>query len=89
MFQDISQDHANKTVTIELHPHENITRASIHPCKHANVMKRIIDNMGEGGIEMRVDHYLLMFLKFMSAVLPTMDYGLKIFMVDYTSSVDA
>jgi ubiquitin-like-conjugating enzyme ATG3 len=34
------------------------------------------------GGEMRVDQYLLTFLKFMSAVLPTMDY-------DYTSSVDA
>ena len=46
MFQDISQDHAKvkftnkKTCTIEQHPHERITCASIHPCQHANVMKQ-------------------------------------------------
>ncbi|KAH6569279.1 hypothetical protein BASA50_008110 [Batrachochytrium salamandrivorans] len=80
VFEDISQDHAHKTVTIEAHPHENITLASIHPCKHANVMKRILDHMKETGDtpELRVDQYLMLFLKFMSAVLPTMDY-------DYTA----
>jgi len=33
IYQDISQDHANKTVTIEPHPHLNMSQASIHPCK--------------------------------------------------------
>ncbi|KAI8916113.1 autophagocytosis associated protein, partial [Gorgonomyces haynaldii] len=75
IFEDISQDHAKKTVTIEMHPHEPITMASIHPCKHANVMKRILDHMEEQeGKELRVDQYLMLFLKFMSAVLPTMEY---------------
>lgn len=75
IFQDISQDHAKKTVTIEQHPHESITLASIHPCKHANVMKKILDHMEESdGKALRVDQYLLLFLKFMSAVLPTMNY---------------
>ncbi|KAJ3294497.1 E2-like enzyme [Borealophlyctis nickersoniae] len=84
IFEDISQDHAKKTVTIEAHPHENVSMASIHPCKHANVMKRIIDHLVENGkaAELRVDQYLLIFLKFMSSVLPTMDY-------DYTTSMDA
>eukprot|EP00124_Ichthyophonus_hoferi_P004433 Ihof_evm1s487 gene=Ihof_evmTU1s487 len=53
MFEDFSQDHAKKTVTMEGHPHLSVTMASIHPCRHAHVMKRIIDNMtvekeGEG-----------------------------------------
>ncbi|KAL2916029.1 E2-like enzyme [Polyrhizophydium stewartii] len=84
VFQDISQDHAHKTVTIEMHPHEGLTLASIHPCKHANVMKRILDQMEESGEnkELRVDQYLMLFLKFMSAVLPTMEY-------DYTTSMEA
>ena len=82
IFQDISQDHAKKTVTIEVHPHEDVTLASIHPCRHANVMKRIIDHLDDAGSELRVDHYLLIFLKFLSSVLPTMEY-------DYTTSMDA
>ena len=49
IFEDISQDHANKTVTIERHPHLSVSQASIHPCKHSNVMKKILDNLGERG----------------------------------------
>ncbi|KAJ3207183.1 E2-like enzyme [Dinochytrium kinnereticum] len=84
VFEDISQDHAKKTVTIEAHPHENLSLASIHPCKHGNVMKRLIDQISESGKEneLRVDQYLLLFLKFMSSVLPTMEY-------DYTVSMDS
>ncbi|KAJ3379790.1 Arabinose-proton symporter (Arabinose transporter), partial [Entophlyctis sp. JEL0112] len=75
IFEDISQDHAKKTVTIETHPHEAISLASIHPCKHGNVMKKLLDHMvASGKEELRVDQYLLLFLKFMSSVLPTMEY---------------
>jgi ubiquitin-like-conjugating enzyme ATG3 len=64
----------------EKHPNEQITCASIHPCKHGNVMKRIIDHMVETETEeLRVDQYLMLFLKFMSAMLPTMEY-------DYTTA---
>ena len=81
MYQDISQDHVNKTVTIESHPNETLSMASIHPCKHANVMKKIIDQMeANGKVEiLRVDQYLMVFLKFIASILPTMDY-------DYTMS---
>jgi ubiquitin-like-conjugating enzyme ATG3 len=84
IFEDISQDHAKKTVTIETHPHEALSLASIHPCKHANVMKRLIDQISDSGKdqELRVDQYLLLFLKFMSSVLPTLEY-------DYTASMEA
>ncbi|KAJ1556295.1 E2-like enzyme, partial [Cladochytrium tenue] len=78
-------DHARKTVTIEAHPHENMHMASIHPCKHAQVMKRLLDQISESGgkdREVRVDQYLLLFLKFMSAVLPTMEY-------DYTMEMES
>lgn len=33
IMEDISGDHANKTVTIENHPHLPIPHLSIHPCK--------------------------------------------------------
>ncbi|RKO94938.1 hypothetical protein CAUPRSCDRAFT_10187 [Caulochytrium protostelioides] len=84
IFEDISQDHANKTVTIENHPHEHVTMASVHPCKHANVMKRILDRYAESGKadDLRVDQYLILFLKFMNSVLPTIEY-------DFTTSLEA
>ncbi|KAJ2460244.1 E2-like enzyme [Coemansia sp. RSA 2424] len=82
IFEDISEDHAKKTVTIETHPHLAVQQASIHPCKHAHVMKKIIERAVESGRrEIRVDQYLVIFLKFMSSVLPTIEY-------DYTMSSD-
>ncbi|KAI9321438.1 autophagocytosis associated protein [Dichotomocladium elegans] len=84
VFEDVAQDYVKKTVTIDQHPHLNMNLASIHPCKHADVMKKIIERMGDGvsagfaekdqepGI--RVDQYLIIFLKFMSSVVPTIDY---------------
>jgi len=78
IYQDISQDHANKTVTIEPHPHLNVSQASIHPCKHSNVMKKIIDHLVEYGNDLRVDQYLILFLKFVSAIIPTVNYDFTI-----------
>lgn len=53
IFQDISSDYAAKTVTIEPFPilSGNIQMASVHPCKHANVMKKVIDRVNAGLIE--------------------------------------
>lgn len=47
IMQDISAEHAHKTVTVELHPHLGLPHASIHPCKHASVMKKIVDQLTE------------------------------------------
>ncbi|CAG8478350.1 9190_t:CDS:2 [Ambispora gerdemannii] len=51
IFEDISQDYAKKTVTIETHPHLNMSLASIHPCRHAQVMKKIIEKMNEESVK--------------------------------------
>ena len=111
MFDDISSDYREKTVTIEsfdgLKPPVMMT--SVHPCKHAETMKRIFDGMGrrgrrlaeeweeveagkeggeggegsgeeegEGGL--RVDQYLVVFVKFLAGVVPgvEMDYTMGI-----------
>jgi len=78
VFEDISSDYVKKTVTIEAHPHLSMNLASIHPCKHADVMKKVIERMGESShdqdSDLRVDQYLIIFLKFMSSVMPTIDY---------------
>lgn len=81
IFQDISEDHAHKTVTIDTHPHMGIPCAYIHPCRHAAVMKKIIQRQIEAGRSPRVDQYLFLFLKFISAVIPTIEY-------DYTIEMD-
>lgn len=116
IFEDISRVHAHKTVTIESHPHLDMAMASIHPCKHAHVMQRIIEytesqlgqSRGDSSDDVadqltvkkerppsrergqspsfsprgvRVDQYLIIFLKFMSTVVPDIDY-------DHTMSLD-
>lgn len=36
MYEDVSQDHAKKTVTMESHPHlPGPPMASVHPCRYA------------------------------------------------------
>ncbi|CAG0880605.1 unnamed protein product [Cyprideis torosa] len=75
MYKDFSAEHAKKTITMEAFPHfVSPPMASIHPCKHAEVMKRILDQMAEGGKELGVHLYLIVFLKFMQAVIPTIEY---------------
>ncbi|XP_006638945.1 ubiquitin-like-conjugating enzyme ATG3 [Lepisosteus oculatus] len=75
MYEDISQDHVKKTVTTEYHPHlPPPAMCSVHPCRHAEVMKKIIETVAEGGGELGVHMYLLIFLKFVQAVIPTIEY---------------
>lgn len=81
MYADISQDHVNKTVTMEPHTHlPPPPMASIHPCRHAEVMKKILQTVQDGGGEVEVHQYLLIFLKFVQAVIPTIEY-------DYTRHI--
>ncbi|TMW67278.1 hypothetical protein Poli38472_012394 [Pythium oligandrum] len=79
MFEDIMQDYANRTVTMDPHPHRTgVIHASIHPCQHAAVMKRIVANLktpgAESATQLRSDQYLFLFLKFIQSVIPTIDY---------------
>ncbi|OJA09274.1 hypothetical protein AZE42_02020 [Rhizopogon vesiculosus] len=119
IFQDVSADHALKTVTIEGFPHSALQAASVHPCKHASVMKKVIERMNAGVVQeqlaarknsgkpqdkdkdgkkkwafgrkggkddnlkgagedeevegMRVDFYLVVFLKFIASIVPTIE----------------
>lgn len=76
MYEDFSADHANKTITMETHPHlpGGPPQASVHPCRHAQVMKKLIDQIVEGGNELGVHMYLIVFLKFVQAIIPTIEY---------------
>jgi len=84
VMEDISGDHALKTVTLEAHPHTSHgagLHVSIHPCKHAPVMHKICSELISAGREVRPDQYMFLFLKFISCVIPTIEY-------DHTISVD-
>jgi len=122
MFEDISPDYREKTVTIESFPclDAPLQMATVHPCRHAETMKRIFDGMQrrksrrnnddsdnaakaleqeggtgddweqvaaataeaeeaeEGGL--RVDQYLVVFVKFLAGVLPGVE-------LDYTMGI--
>ena len=84
VLEDISADHALKTVTLESHPHIADgagLHASLHPCQHASVMLKLCQELANSGRECRPDQYLFLFLKFISSVIPTIEY-------DYTISVE-
>lgn len=77
MLRDVSPDHAQKTVTLAEHPALGKAGGSwlwIHPCRHAQVMHKFIARIAAQGRAPRVDQYLLLFLKFLGAVLPTIQY---------------
>lgn len=80
MFQDISQDHAKKTVTIEAHPHLGYRCAFIHPCKHASIISKFISRCAEDGHSFGLDNYFCLLLKLLGAMIPAID-------VDYTEDV--
>jgi len=84
MYEDIMDEYANKTVTYEYHPHLGMNQLSIHPCKHADVMKHLIDVASDNGIKVEVHHAMFIFLKFISSVVPTMEYD---FTVDFEFGV--
>jgi ubiquitin-like-conjugating enzyme ATG3 len=45
-------------------------------------MKNIVENMREGGGEVRVESYMTVFLKFVSSIIPRINY-------DFTQGVEA
>ncbi|CAG9313731.1 unnamed protein product [Blepharisma stoltei] len=74
MFDDIMGDYAHKTVTIERHPCLGTDQVSIHPCNHAKMMKHFIDMLESNGSQAQVHHAIFVFLKFLSSVVPTIEY---------------
>lgn len=92
MLDDVMSDYANRTVTIDPHPHTSGPHASIHPCQHGAVMKTIVRNLtksAEEGVESgkppSIEMYLFIFLKFVSSIVPTITYD---FTMDVTASTE-
>ncbi len=54
ILEDVSEEHARKTITVDPFPHGSFTAASIHPCKHSLVMKKLVSIAAEGGKDFQV-----------------------------------
>lgn len=50
-------------------------------CRHSDIMKKLIQMVTEGGKDLGVHMYLIIFLKFVQSVIPTIDY-------DYTQNIN-
>ena len=74
LMDDISSEYINKTVTYEYHPHLPILLVSLHPCRHGEVMKKLIKQYRDNNKSVSIDHYMFIFLKFISSVLPNINY---------------
>jgi len=74
VLEDVSEEHARKTITVDPFPHSSVVAASIHPCKHAPVMMKLGAMAEAGGKEFRVENYLILFLKFIASVVPSIEY---------------
>ena len=74
IFEDVMDEYQNETVTIMDHPHLVDKQVSIHPCKHTHVMKNIVTHFKDNGKVIEPHQALFVFLKFMSSVIPTIQY---------------
>ncbi|EIE25975.1 autophagocytosis protein, partial [Coccomyxa subellipsoidea C-169] len=74
VLEDVSEEHARKTITVDPFPNTGVLAASIHPCKHASVMKKLASMAEASGKPFQVDSYLVLFLKFIASVIPTIEY---------------
>lgn len=53
----------------------------IHPCRHAEVIKKLSSEAMKNGKEIKVEHYMFIFLKFISSVMPNLE-------MDFTTEVE-
>ena len=62
LMDDISSEYINKTVTYEYHPHLPILLVSLHPCRHGEVMKKLIKQYRDNNKSVSIDYYMFIFL---------------------------
>lgn len=81
VFEEIMSEYKDKTVSLEKHPHLNIQMVSIHPCKHADVVKTLVTRAIDNGNDIMVNQYMFIFLKFIGSVMPSLE-------LDYTTEIE-
>lgn len=92
MMQDVYAANREKTVSVDPHPFLKAACISIHPCRHAETMKRTLENLKERVEESQEEVpetervpflfptylALFVFLKFISSVVPTIEYDVSV-----------
>ena len=75
--QDIQKEYLDKTLTVEKFEFiPNRMMPTVHPCKHANVLKTMADAMRENGQKVDSHFAMLIFLKFITSVIPTVEFDI-------------
>tara|TARA_Y100000589_G_C26942253_1_gene542900 strand:- start:7 stop:777 length:771 start_codon:yes stop_codon:yes gene_type:complete len=70
MLDDVQQEYVSNTLTLEKHPHIDLSCLSLHPCKHAVTMKNLISNIDN----FQNNLYLVLFIKIISSLIPKLNY---------------
>jgi len=92
MMEDVYADNRETTVSVDPHPYLNAPCISIHPCKHSETMRAILGHQKDRLEESQEDlpdsqkipfmfpTYMafFVFLKFISSVVPTIQYDLAV-----------
>ncbi len=78
MMEDLSNDHKKVTATMDSHPFYELQWISIHPCKHAYMMKQFIQmelsHRQSAEQTLTVQFYFIYFLKFMGCIIPCVNF---------------
>lgn len=70
ILKDFSIEHTHVSVKIEKHPYYISLCVSVHPCKHAETMQKLIKIELENDKNIQVYQYFIYFFKFVSCILP-------------------
>ena len=79
ILEDFSIEHTNVSIKIETHPYYKLESVSVHPCKHADVMKKLIKIELENEKTVEVKQYFIYFLKFVSCIFPHISFDFTVF----------
>ena len=74
MKEDVMPEYRNKTCTIEPQTFTGIRSISVHPCRHSLLLKKMIKDFQNSGKKLEVEQSILLFLKFLQSVVPTVQY---------------
>ena len=80
MKEDVMPEYRNRTVTIEPQTCTGIKNISVHPCRHSLLLKKMIKDYQDSGRKMEIYMTILLFLKYLQSVVPTVQY-------DYTMDI--
>jgi ubiquitin-like-conjugating enzyme ATG3 len=74
MKEDVMPEYRNKTCTIEPQTCTGEKNISVHPCRHSLLLKKMIQDFQNSGKKLEVHMSILLFLKFLQSVVPTVQY---------------